>query len=86
MQSPTYPIHSYGVVIAGANLRSIPLCENLDNFLVDIESAINDGMKKPKMIIINLKNFLSTIFSQIIFDLTMLFAFKNLDDQPNINS
>ena len=53
VQSPTYPIHSYGVVIAGANLRSIPLCENLDNFLVDIESAINDGMKKPKMIIIN---------------------------------
>ena len=53
VQSPTYPIHSYGVVIAGANLRSIPLCENLDSFLVDIESAIQNGLKKPKMIIIN---------------------------------
>ena len=53
VQSPTYPIHSYGVVIAGANLRSIPLCENLDSFLVDIESAIQNGIKKPKMIIIN---------------------------------
>jgi len=53
VQSPTYPIHSYGVVIAGASLRSIPLCENLDSFLVDIESAIQNGLKKPKMIIIN---------------------------------
>lgn len=53
VQSPTYPIHSYGVVIAGANLRSIPLCENLNDFLVDIELAIKDGTKKPKMIIIN---------------------------------
>ena len=48
VQSPTYPIHSYGVVIAGANLRSIPLCENLDSFLVDIESAIQNGSKNLK--------------------------------------
>ena len=25
VQSPTYPIHSYGVVIAGANLQSVTL-------------------------------------------------------------
>ena len=28
VQSPTYPIHSYGVVIAGANLHSISLKNN----------------------------------------------------------
>ena len=29
VQSPTYPIHSYGVVIAGAKLKSVPLKNNL---------------------------------------------------------
>ena len=53
VQSPTYPIHSYGVVIAGANLRSISLNGDLDKFLYDIEDAINRSSKKPKMIIIN---------------------------------
>lgn len=53
VQSPTYPIHSYGVVIAGANLKSVPLKENLDNFIDDIETSILKSAKKPKMIIIN---------------------------------
>ena len=53
VQSPTYPIHSYGVVIAGANLKSVPLKENLDNFIDDIETSILKSVKKPKMIIIN---------------------------------
>lgn len=53
VQSPTYPIHSYGVVIAGANLQSISLKENLDDFLIDVEENIINSPKKPKMIIIN---------------------------------
>lgn len=53
VQSPTYPIHSYGVVIAGANLHSISLNNDLDKFLFDIEDAIKSASKKPKMIIIN---------------------------------
>ena len=53
VQSPTYPIHSYGVVIAGANLQSISLKENLDDFLIDVEESITNSPKKPKMIIIN---------------------------------
>ena len=53
VQSPTYPIHSYGVVIAGANLQSISLKENLDDFLIDVEENIINSSKKPKMIIIN---------------------------------
>lgn len=53
VQSPTYPIHSYGVVIAGANLHSITLKDDTDKFLVDIEDAIKKSSLKPKMIIIN---------------------------------
>ena len=53
VQSPTYPIHSYGVVIAGANLQSVTLKDNPDEFLSDIEKSILNASKKPKMIIIN---------------------------------
>ena len=53
VQSPTYPIHSYGVVIAGAHLKSITLNEDLDSFLSDIEKSILKAPKKPKMLIIN---------------------------------
>ena len=53
VQSPTYPIHSYGVVIAGAHLQSITLKEDLDSFLSDIEESILNAPKKPKMVIIN---------------------------------
>lgn len=53
VQSPTYPIHSYGVVIAGANLKSVPLKGDLNTFIDDIEDSILQSVKKPKMIIIN---------------------------------
>ena len=53
VQSPTYPIHSYGVVIAGAQLQSVTLKEDLDSFLFDIEESILNASKKPKMVIIN---------------------------------
>jgi len=53
VQSPTYPIHSYGVVIAGANLHSVSLKDDTDEFLKDVEEAINTSKTKPKMIIIN---------------------------------
>ena len=53
VQSPTYPIHSYGVVIAGAHLKSITLNADLDSFLSDIEKSILSAPKKPKMVIIN---------------------------------
>ena len=53
VQSPTYPIHSYGVVIAGAQLQSVTLKEDLDSFLFDIEESILNALKKPKMVIIN---------------------------------
>lgn len=53
VQSPTYPIHSYGVVIAGAKLKSVPLKDDLNTFIDDIEASILQSVKKPKMIIIN---------------------------------
>lgn len=49
--NPSYPIHIYGAVIAGANIRSIPMGPGID-FFVEIEQAIQHTFPKPKMLII----------------------------------
>jgi len=50
--SPTYPIHTYSVIIAGAELRSIPLSSDRD-FFEDMASATKQTWPRPKMLIIN---------------------------------
>ena len=49
--NPSYPIHIYGAVIAGAQVRSIPLIPGVD-FFVELERAIRESIPKPKMIIL----------------------------------
>ena len=67
VQSPTYPIHSYGVVIAGANLHSVPLRDDLNDFLYDLEQAIVNASKKPKMLIINFPSNPTTQIASLDF-------------------
>ncbi len=50
--SPAYPIHPYGVVIAGADIRHVPLYQGVD-FFAELEKAIKDTWPKPKMLILN---------------------------------
>ncbi|MCF8007307.1 MAG: alanine transaminase [Methylovulum sp.] len=50
--NPAYPIHPYGVVIAGADLRHVPLIPGVD-FFDELHRAIIDCWPKPKMLIIN---------------------------------
>ncbi|WP_028358141.1 alanine transaminase [Brackiella oedipodis] len=49
--NPSYPIHIYGPVIAGANIRSIPIGPGID-FLEEIERAVRECIPKPKMLIV----------------------------------
>ena len=49
--NPSYPIHIYGAVIAGAQVRSVPLIPGMD-FFAELERAIRESIPKPKMIII----------------------------------
>jgi alanine-synthesizing transaminase len=49
--NPSYPIHIYGAVIAGADIRSIPLSPEID-FFAELERAIRGSYPKPKMIIL----------------------------------
>jgi alanine-synthesizing transaminase len=50
--NPSYPIHIYGPVIAGADIRHVPMVPSVD-FFETLERAIRDSYPKPKMIIVN---------------------------------
>ena len=50
--NPAYPIHPYGCVIAGADIRHVPLTPDRD-FFAELEKAIVDTWPKPKMLIIS---------------------------------
>ncbi len=50
--NPAYPIHIYGPVIAGADIRHIPMAPGVD-FFEEAERAIKDSFPKPKMMILN---------------------------------
>lgn len=49
--NPSYPIHIYGAVIAGAQVRSVPLVAGVD-FFNELERAIRESYPKPKMMIL----------------------------------
>lgn len=49
---PAYPIHTYGFIIAGANVKQIPLV-NETQFLASVEDTINSSWPKPKALVIN---------------------------------
>ncbi len=48
---PSYPIHMYGAVIAGADIRSVPIAPDID-FFAELESAIRGSYPKPKLIVV----------------------------------
>ena len=50
--NPSYPIHIYGPVIAGADIRHVPMHADVD-FFESLERAIRDSYPKPKMLIVN---------------------------------
>jgi alanine-synthesizing transaminase len=50
--NPSYPIHIYGPVIAGANIRSVAI-HDTDSFLSELEQSIPLMYPKPKMLILN---------------------------------
>jgi len=49
--NPSYPIHIYGAIIAGADIRSVRMTDGVD-FFEELERAIRELIPKPKMLII----------------------------------
>ncbi len=50
--NPTYPIHAWAFVIAGADIRHVPLLEGVD-FFEELERAIRHSWPRPKALVIN---------------------------------
>ena len=49
--NPSYPIHIYGAIIAGADIRSVRMTPGVD-FFAELERAIGELIPKPKMLIL----------------------------------
>jgi alanine-synthesizing transaminase len=49
--NPSYPIHIYGAVIAGANVRSVRLTPGVD-FFEELQRAVRESIPRPKMMVL----------------------------------
>ncbi|MDG1904411.1 MAG: alanine transaminase [Arenicella sp.] len=50
--NPAYPIHPYGFIIAGADIRHVPMGPGID-FFSELEAAVKNMFPKPKMLVLN---------------------------------
>jgi alanine-synthesizing transaminase len=50
--NPAYPIHPYGFVIAGADIRHVPLVPEID-FFAELVKTITSSWPRPKMLVLN---------------------------------
>ncbi len=64
--TPAYPIHPYSVIIAGGEVRSIPLRKDCD-FFSDLNEAFKNTWPRPKMLIINFPNNPTTMVVDLDF-------------------
>jgi len=51
--NPSYPIHPYGFVISGADIRHVPMGEDQNSFFEELEKAIQTSWPRPKMLVLN---------------------------------
>jgi len=64
--NPTYPIHTYGIIIAGGTLCTIPLTEDSD-FLDNINRALKVTWPTPKLLVLSFPHNPTTISVDIEF-------------------
>ena len=50
--NPSYPIHPFGFIIAGADIRHVPIGPGID-FFDQLEEAIANTFPKPRMLVLN---------------------------------
>ena len=71
---PAYPIHQYSVIIAGGDLRHVPLTPDSD-FIENLEQAIRRTWPKPKMLILSFPHNPSTqVVDRGFFERVVAFA------------
>ena len=50
--NPAYPVHPYGFIIAGADVRHVPIGTDID-FFAELDNAMRNSWPKPKMLLLN---------------------------------
>ena len=75
--NPSYPIHSYGVIIAGGDVRSIPTGPNRD-FFEDLQEAYKQSWPRPKVLLLNFPHNPTTAVVELdFFEKVVAFAKEN---------
>jgi len=75
--NPTYPIHTYSVIIAGGDIRSIPLTPERD-FFSDLMTALKLIWPRPVMLIISFPHNPTTkVVEKSFFEEIVAFAREN---------
>jgi alanine-synthesizing transaminase len=74
---PAYPIHQYSVIIAGGDLRKVPLTPDTD-LIANLEQAIARTWPKPKMLILSFPHNPTTqVVDRPFFERVIEFARAN---------
>ena len=50
--NPSYPIHTFGFILAGATIRSVPTTPD-DNYFVSLEKAMAFTVPRPSILVVN---------------------------------
>jgi len=75
--TPTYPIHPYSVIIAGGEVRGIPLRQDSD-FFEDLTGAFRQTLPRPKILILSFPhNPTTAVVDLAFFKKVVVFAKEN---------
>ncbi|MBF0528193.1 MAG: aminotransferase class I/II-fold pyridoxal phosphate-dependent enzyme [Deltaproteobacteria bacterium] len=75
--NPTYPIHPYSAIIAGGDLRSIPIGPDRD-FFEDLQIAVKQTWPAPKLLVISFPhNPTGTVVDLAFFEKVVNFCLEN---------
>ncbi|HEX2258801.1 MAG TPA: aminotransferase class I/II-fold pyridoxal phosphate-dependent enzyme, partial [Actinomycetota bacterium] len=73
---PTYPIHTYAPMLAGANVQSVPLSVDAD-FFQDLTSAYENTYPPPRVVIVSFPHNPTTVTVELdFFERLVAFARK----------
>jgi len=74
---PAYPIHPYSVIIAGGDLRHVPLTPDSD-FVANLEVAMSRTWPRPKLLILSFPhNPTTTVVDRGFFERIVAFAHEH---------
>ncbi len=64
--NPTYPIHTYSIILAGGNVQSIPLTDD-GSFFENLEQSIKLTWPHPKLLILSFPHNPTTAVVDLVF-------------------